>query len=374
MTDHSDKPTLQEVGERFIVREITSSLTPSVKLLDGFGHDAAFVDFQLENDEILVINTDRSGLNIAYQLGLAGPECIGDLGVSHAISDVVAAGGNPKTVTIALLLPPNTEVEFIRKLMQGAEQAANRYGAIITGGDTKKNPKFAMVVTAIGTAHRDKRLRRSTAKKGDSLVVTGYLGSMLLGTIAMKRKMQTSDKIRHLLETALIKQNPPFELGRAIADAGIANACMDISDGLAGTLFSICTASNVGAIIDESKIPIHPGLVSFAQSLKLRPMQLSLAGGDWQYLYAVPPSHISTAKEISEKIGVPISIIGEIIETRQVIARTLEGDFRNIERIEHDSFAEKFNGKGYFENLSSPQNCFGKTIDKQDIKYLSDSY
>lgn len=363
-----DTVTLSEVGERFVVQEIIGSLCPSNLLIDGVGHDAAFVDLSVKDEEILVINTDRSGLNIAYQLGLAGGECVGDLGVSHAISDVVAAGGCPKMITVALLLPPNTEVGFVRDVMKGVEQAATRYGAIVAGGDTKNNPKFAMVVTAIGTAHRGKRLRRSTARKGDALVVTGYMGSMLLGTVAYKKNIDLPSNVHDVLKNALVNQNPPFELGRAFADAGIANACMDISDGLSGTLYSICLASGVGAVINENHIPVHPELMTFAKSIGLRPMQLSLAGGDWQYLYSISTDNLAKAEKIASSLGTPITIIGNIIESNLVAARTLEEDYRSLKRIEHDSFIGKINGKRYFENLGSPQQCFGDVIDNQIIE------
>src|SRR5690606_12042857 len=83
--------TIREAGERRMVAEITGMmLTPSM-LIDGFGHDAAFVDLRQRDNELLVLNTDRSGLNAAYGLGLAGPECVGDFGVSHAISDIVVS-------------------------------------------------------------------------------------------------------------------------------------------------------------------------------------------------------------------------------------------------------------------------------------------
>ena len=360
--------TLDEVGERFIVREIIDSLHPSNLLLDGFGHDAAFVDISITDEEVLVINTDRSGFNIAYQLGLSGAECVGDLGVSHAISDVVAAGGCPKTVTVALLMPPDTKVSFVREVMMGVERAATRYGAIVTGGDTKKNPKFAMVVTVTGIAHKNKRLMRSTAQKGDALVVTGYLGSMLLGSVAFKKKLTLNHKTRCILEDALINQHPPFELGRAFADAGVANACMDISDGLSGTIFSICNASGVGAVIDESKLPINPDLNDLAKKMGLRPMQLTLAGGDWQYLYAIPQKKMMEAEQIACKLDFPISVIGHVVESTFIASRTLEGDYRHLKRIEHDSFMDEPNGKGYFENLGNPIECFGDTVDSNIIK------
>jgi thiamine-monophosphate kinase len=358
-----EKKTLRQLGERAVVGSLTGLLKASPQLLDGFGHDAAFIDITVSDGDVLVVNTDRSGLNIAYQLGLAGAECVGDLGVSHAISDIVAAGGQPRAVTVALLLPPDTELGFVRKVMLGAEMAAARYGAIIAGGDTKQNPKFAMVVTAIGTAQREKRLRRSTAQPGDLLVVTGHLGSMLLGTIAFRKKLELASDVRRILEDALVNQNPPFMLGRAIANAGLANACMDISDGLPGTLFAICSASGVGAVIDESKFPIDPALAPLARVLDLRPMQLTLGGGDWQFLYSIPANHLAEAELIASQAGAKFSIVGKVVAEDLMAVRTIEGQYCRLNRIEHDSFADGSGGLGYFDRLGFQQHCFGDQID-----------
>ena len=363
MHNVDDDKTLYEVGERFIVQEIISSLSPSRLLLDGFGHDSAFVDISVNDEEVLVVNTDRSGLNLAYKLGLAGAECVGDLGVSHAVSDVVAAGGCPKFLTVSLLLPDDTTVGFVKKVMKGVEQAALRYGAIVVGGDTKKNSTFAMVVTVIGTAHKSKRLTRSNVQKGDAFVVTGNLGAMLLGSIAFKRNLDLPDNVLTVLKNALINQNPPFQLGRAFAEAGIANACIDISDGLSGALFSICKSSGVGAVIDETKIPVNPNLLDLATSLGISAMQMSLAGGDWQYLYAISQDNLEHTKIIAKNIGIPITIIGDVIESEFIAVRTSQGSVRHLLRIEHDSFIDKIDGKGYFEYLGMPQQCFGEIID-----------
>ena len=365
-----DAKTLREIGERFVVRSIKDSLAPSDLLLDGVGHDAAFIDLSLGDDEILVVNTDRSGLNIAYQLGLAGPQCVGDLGVSHAISDVVAAGGNPRAVTVALLLPPDTQMGFVRDVMKGAERAAARYGAIVAGGDTKQNPKFAMVVTAIGTARRDKRLPRSNAQPGDFLAVTGYLGSMLLGMIALRGNLELRSDVRRILEDALVNQNPPFELGRAIAEAGIANACMDISDGLPGALFAICSASGVGAVIDEGFLPVDPALEPLAETLDLSPMQLTLGGGDWQFLYSIPANHLAEAEAIASQVGARLTVVGKVVAEKLLAARTREGHCFQLNRIEHDSFADGSGGRGYFDKLGMQQQCFGVSIDPHFIEGL----
>ena len=362
--------TVRELGERIVVAEITRSMRPADFLIDGFGHDAAFVDLPRHPDEILVINTDRSGINIAYKLGLAGPECVGDFGVSHAVSDVVVAGGAPRAVTIALLLPSDSTIGFVCGVMKGAERAAERYGASIVGGDTKQNPKFAMVVTVVGTAHRDKRVPRSGARPGDLLLVTGYLGSMFLGTMAFGRSLPMSDRARNVVENALVNQRPPFRLGRAVADAGIARAGIDISDGLPGAVHALCGASDVGALIDERRIPLHPELADLVAASGLGPLQLSSAGGDWQYLYCVPADRLPELNRVAASVGEAISVIGAVVERGMLAVRTTDGAWRRLERLEHDSFIDGAGGSGHFAKVETSMSCAGERVDERICERL----
>jgi thiamine-monophosphate kinase len=193
---------------------------------------------------------------------------------------------------------------------------------------------------------------------------------MLLGTIVAKKKIDCSSRVRAVLERALTEQQPPFRLGRAFADGKVANACMDISDGLSSALFSLCGASGVGAVIDERRIPVHPDVAELASALALRPMQLALAGGDWQYLYAIPPTRLPDAERIARSVGAPVTVIGEILDATLIAARTLEGEFRHVNRIEHDSFGDGLKGAGYFEFLERPQSCFGDDLPAETIGRL----
>ena len=349
--------TVRELGERLVVSDITRKMRQSEYLLDGFGHDAAFIDFPKESDEVLVVNTDRSGINAAYKFGLAGPECVGDLGVSHAVSDVVVAGGVPRAITVALLLPADSSIGFVRGVMEGAQLAAERYGAFIVGGDTKQNASFAMVVTVIGSAKKSQRILRSGARPGDALVVTGYLGSMLLGMMVYGKNHVESipidDRTRAILEDALIMQRPPFRLGRAISEAGVVRAGIDISDGLPGAIHAICGASGVGALVDESLIPLHPELKGLISASGLAPLQLSAAGGDWQYLYAIDPDGLAKLEKIATSQGDVIRVIGTVVEHGVTAVRTVQGAWCHLERLEHDSFADGVGGLSHFEKIQA---------------------
>jgi len=362
--------TIREAGERRLVAEIAGMMTTPSMLVDGFGHDAAFVDLRQKDNELLVLNTDRSGLNAAYGLGLAGPECVGDFGVSHAISDIVVAGGIPRAVTVALLLPAHSTLGFARDVMKGAAEAARRYGAEIVAGDTKQNPKFALVATALGTVPREKRIRRSGARPGDALVVTGFLGSMLLGLIALKRTLPIGVRARRIVEQAIIEQRPPFTLGRAIAEAGIPRAGIDISDGLPGAIHALCGASACGAFVDEQRIPLHPDLDELIFASGLSPLQLSTAGGDWQFLYAVPPVHLPAMFQLTASQDAKVTVIGGITEREEIAIRHFDGAWHQLERIEHDSFADDENGTGHFSRTGAAPTRRGAALEGRHFESL----
>lgn len=341
---------LSEIGEKKLVQEILNQLPVNKCLVDGFGHDSAFIDISVEDDEVLLVNTDRSGANIAYGLGLADGRCVGDFGVSHAISDILASGGQPFAVSIALLLPPNEKVLFVKNVIQGAVEAAKKYGAFIAAGDTKHNPKFAMVVTALGKCHKSERLTRSGAQPGDLVVVTDSLGTMAAGLLAFKRNFSLDTETKELFKNALIFQNPPYQLARAVASERIAHAAMDNSDGLASSLYSLSESSRVGVVLDMTTIPIHRAVLNFVKRVGADPIKLAMASGDWRFIYAVPPSKIDRFMSIAEQCNAQPSIIGRFFESSQpqVLAKW-QNSIEPLQKIENDRFG--IGGTRLFQKL-----------------------
>lgn len=348
---------ISEIGEKRLVREIIGMLSDDSRLYQGIGHDSGFLDIKVTEDEVLLMNTDRSGTNIAYQLGLANGECVGDFAVSHAVSDIIASGGTPLAVSIALLMPKDTEVDFVKEVVLGADKAAKKYGSFIACGDTKNNPKFAIVATALGKCHRDQILTRSGAKEGDHIVVSGYLGTMVGGLLAIKNKLNITESARVLFEQALIFQNPPFELGFRISALKLANACTDNSDGLSTSIHSLCDSSGVGAIICKQTVPIHDEVKKIADRLNIDPFQLALASGDWQHIYAVPEKHIETFMEVAQKINPSVTSIGRFTRSKDVLIE--ENGMRSIFKlIENDRIA---NSESFLQQLTRPINFSEKT-------------
>ena len=343
-----DHLKLDVVGERQLVRAITSDLEPDPQLVDGFGHDSAFLDIKLGADDLVMLNTDRSGMNIAYKLGLADGSCVGDFGVSHAVSDIFAAGGKPVAITIALMLPHDMSVGFVKEVMRGADMAARKYGAFIAAGDTKHGNKFAMVVTVLGKCRRQDKLTRSGARPHDLIIATGEFGSMLSGVIAAKHGLRLEEHDRKKLENAIIWQNPPYKLSLAISGYQLAHACMDNSDGIAGTIHALCEASHVGAVLFKNSITIPDVVRKVARSLNVDPFQLCLGSGDWQHVFAVPDNNVDEFLSLAAQSNTPAAVIGEFTSSQSVLIKSEEGVFE-LPCLENDRFG--IGGTAWFDWL-----------------------
>jgi thiamine-monophosphate kinase len=361
-TENRISRTLQTVGERYIKDRIIDRLNKNgmatSRLLGGLGHDAGVIKNPLNPDDTLLVNTDRSGVNKAYNLGLAGGECIADFAISHAISDILATGGIPFAISVALLLPGETPVKLVDEIIEGIEGAATYYGVTLMGGDTKKSDTLSLVVTALGRAPAENLLYRNTPSVGDQLVVTGYLGSMLLGSIVHKRGLSVPESVQKIVDQALIQQRPPYHIAMKISKARVAHACTDISDGLQAACRNMIISNELGIQLIEGQIPIHPDLKELANKLSLTPLQLSMAGGDWQFLYCIPMAELKSVEAMSNNIGAKLSVIGEVTETKGIWAETLLGEHKKLRQIENDSFANRKDGKSYFNYLSDPLNLF----------------
>ena len=358
----ADDRMLQTVGERFIKERILERLNqnkaPHEVLIGGLGHDSGILKNPLNADDTLLVNTDRSGVNKAYKLGLAGGECIGDFAVSHAVSDILASGGTPFAISVAMLLPGDTPVYLVDQIVDGIQQACSEYNVTLTGGDTKKAEELSLVITALGRAPVSNLLFRNTPRIGDQLAVTGELGSMLMGSIIYKQEYSVSDSVKRVIDKALVQQRPPYRLGIAMSEARVANACTDISDGLQAACRNILSETNLGIQLNESSIPIHPELRELAGKLKLTPLQLSMAVGDWQFLYCIPKNNVNLLQRIAQTSESSITVIGEVINESGVWANTLTGQREKLRQIENDSFADRIDGKSYSTFLSSPRNLF----------------
>ena len=231
-----------------------------------------------------------------------------DLGwkaIAANISDVASMGGMPTYALITLGLPPDTVVEDIEETYRGMLEIGDKYGMAIVGGDIVGSPALFITTALVGVTETDP-LVRSTARPGDVVGVTGYVGSSGGGLRLMLERMYQSGEFADYLRAAHRRPLPAVEQGQLLAAAGIRTA-MDVSDGLADDLGKLCSASGVTARVRASAVPAHPAL------RRLFPddyLSLALGGGeDYVLLFTGPPD---LAQPLVAQFGEGSAIIGEI--------------------------------------------------------------
>jgi thiamine-monophosphate kinase len=221
------------------------------------------------------------------------------------LSDIAAMGGTPEYVLISLGLPDSTEVEDVTALYKGMIELAEQHHVSLAGGDTCRSPMVAITVSVFGTG-QDNILHRSAAQPGDSIAVTGYLGSAAAGHDMLANDLRFTPEVAAYLREAFNQPKPRLAEGRLLVKQGIKTA-IDISDGLLADLRHICKMSNVSAGINVDKIPIHPAVRdNFGQKAQ----ELALAGGeDYELLFTGSDAAIG---KVQMETSCPVTVIGEI--------------------------------------------------------------
>lgn len=233
-----------------------------------------------------------------------------DLGwkvIAANASDIAAMGGLPSYALVTLGLPMETEVELVKCLYAGMIELANRHGIIIAGGDVVRSPVTFVTVVLTGVAEQECMLR-STARAGDIVAITGYLGSSAGGLRVLQRELSVSDDSAEYLKAAHQRPEPCTQEGLALSRAGVRTA-IDISDGLVDDLSKLCTSSGVAAEIDAQKIPMHAAL---KQVFPDDHLELALSGGeDYQLLFTAP---MELMDKVLAALPAPAVAIGGVVE------------------------------------------------------------
>ena len=264
---------------------------PTTRL--GVGDDCALLTIP-EGYE-LAITTDTMVENVHFFAG-ADPEQLGHKLLAVNLSDLASMGARPVSVTLALTLPKADE-DWLAAFAKGFLALAERYSVDLIGGDTTSGP-LTLTVQAMGLVPRGQALRRSMAKPGDFIYMTGCLGDAGLG-LKIKQGYDCANPDEALKR--FNKPDPACALGQALI--GIANSCIDLSDGLAGDLGHILEQSNVGACLDWDDLPLSPAVLSYIRDTGDWQMPLS-AGDDYELCFTVSPDKAGLLPVGCRKIGV----------------------------------------------------------------------
>jgi thiamine-monophosphate kinase len=304
----------------------------------NLGDDAAVLK---ADGEDIVVTTDAIVEGVHF-LPDDPPDTIARKALRVNLSDLAAKGATPAGFVLTLALRAADEA-WLTPFARALGEDAGLFGCPLLGGDTVSTPGAVMIsVTAFGRVPSGKMVRRSGAKPGDRVVVSGTIGDAALGLDVLERGVATAAlaadaAAQEMLVGRYRVPQPRGALAAAVRDH--ASAAMDVSDGLAGDLAKLCAASNVSAVIDTPSIPLSAPAAALLGRGAIGFESIVSGGDDYEILCAVPESHFETFAQAARLAGVVVSSIGTVIAGASA-PRFLDGEGREIalKRLSYSHF------------------------------------
>ncbi len=300
---------INQIGEFGLIELIKKEVFSKDKqVIVNIGDDAAVI--KSSPDRLLVFTTDTLVEKVHFDFRYFTFEEVGWKAMAANLSDIAAMGGIPKYALVTIGLPKSVKSGDVLRLYRGMHRIASRYDCKIVGGDTTRVPKDLFVTIALlGEVEKERLVKRSGAKKGDLICVTGDLGESLAGLEYLKKYGRSKLPLvqKHL------KPYPRIHEAQTLIRSLKINSMIDISDGLSSELFHLAEESHLGAVIYEEKLPISPQCVKIASLLNLSALSLALSSGEeYELLFTIGKKQLSKLVRIKRRVKA--FVIGEIVD------------------------------------------------------------
>ena len=293
----------------------------------GIGDDAAVLQCPAGQQLVVTVDTLVEGVHF---VPLSSAADIGFKALAVNLSDLAAMGATPAWFFLALTLP-EVSPRWIDAFSHGLSVLSEQSRIQLCGGDTTSGP-LSVTITAMGLVNPGEALTRGGARPGDLVVVSGFCG---LASYALKQIEQGARPAEKAVQ-AMNRPEPRLKLGRLLA--GKANACIDISDGLAADLTHIAKASGLGAEIELWRLPVPAELAGLPQVDR---WEHQLGGGDdYELCFTLSPEREAELKEWAEKADVELTVIGRTTPGSNVLFLREDGGRFSPARRGFDHFPD----------------------------------
>ena len=249
------------------IRGQAHELSPS--LLKSIGDDCAVLGPRLPGS--VALSTDMLSENVHFRRRWINPYFLGRKSLAVALSDLAATGARPHGCLLALALPAELRDDYFRCFIRGFLKEAGRWNTCLCGGDLSQSEVIHITVTVWGYVETGQPLYRSSAREDDALIVVGRLGFSRLGLQMLSQEDPeclwevntekalagwAGDPFRHLCLRAHFLPQPQIEAGIWLRERGLANAMIDVSDGLMADLHHLARESHLTAEVEMNRVPV----------------------------------------------------------------------------------------------------------------------
>lgn len=272
------------------IRAIASRLGPRAR---GLGDDCALVSVA---GAPLAISVDLAVEGTHFLRAWLTAAEIGWRAAAAALSDLAAVAAAPAGVLASVGVPPDLPATFLGDLMDGVGGAAHAVGAEVWGGDLVRASVITVDVAVVG--HAPKPVRRSGARPGDALWVTGRLGAPAAAVRAWRAGRAPGAAVRARFA------HPEPRVGPAawLRDHG-ARAMIDLSDGLVSDAAQLAAAARARMVLAADRVPVFPSTAD----------DDALAGGEeYELLVAIPADADVAVEEFERRFSIPLTRIGAV--------------------------------------------------------------
>ncbi len=326
---------LSDLGEFGLIEKLRERLSATdadgvvaKDIVVGIGDDAAVT--RTRSGATIVSTTDALVEGVHFRLDWSSAADVGFKAASVNVSDLAAMGAEPRWLLVALCAPPDLSDDVVEGIYDGLTEAGALYRTHVIGGDIVRARELVIAVTAIGELDGEP-MRRSSARSGDMLAVTGPLGRAAAGVNLLLSQDPKRVVPEHAMACIDAHRRPVARVGegRRLAAAGIRTA-IDVSDGLASDAKRLAEASGVAVEIEAARLPVAIQAQSVGEDRGWDVRQMVLGGGeDLELLVAAPAA-------LARQLG--LLAIGRITDGAGVWLVETDGELTELDPQGWDHF------------------------------------
>jgi thiamine-monophosphate kinase len=332
---------LSQIGEKQFLKEILPLLNISHNFINGFGHDISILDLGLE--KYISFKIDRAAKPIAITNSWTNDWSIwGKLGVIANLSDHAAAGSTPKAAMLSIITPKETNIENVKQIIKGCEQACLENNVSFVGGDTKEGGETQVVVSTIGITNFNSKIL--PASPYQELYISGQLGGFMAANIIMRNQSKFSNKQVRNATNLLLSPKAQIKNSQYLYNNSLVYSATDLSDGLVDALSSFCK-NNSGFQLLIKKDYFHELAILVNKVMGTSLLKLALSAGDWAIAF-IPNKNINHHINNLENLN----YLGSFNTSNKLTVIQENGEILDIPLIINEQFRQRLEDQKAYLN------------------------